>query len=225
MLRMQGAYALTDGHPFVDALTFGCNMLERFYSDTQPKNIVDFYGIDADARLGADLPASGYDQPHRKGKFWRVKIKAMVAMLSDIIQARHVLDCLFGTARWWPRYAQHEIRVPSVDLSVGMLEETRAQLYQLPQDAIQSVTAVEQSIFDQNSARCQCGIDLVVCKRFLNWSDFAIVEKVARFVSANQAISGLCGIPANASWLQRAVNRGFFWLNDTQHAAGNRRKL
>jgi hypothetical protein len=57
MLRMQGAYAFREGHPFIDALKSGRGALERFYSVTQPKNVAELYGIDAAFRLGANLPA------------------------------------------------------------------------------------------------------------------------------------------------------------------------
>jgi hypothetical protein len=56
LLRMQGGFSYGLSHPFVAALNLGQTEFERFYSNVQPKNISDFYGIAANGRTGSDLP-------------------------------------------------------------------------------------------------------------------------------------------------------------------------
>jgi hypothetical protein len=55
LLRMQGAMAYDEEHPFVAALLKGVQELRRFYVECQPRDLCEYHLIDGRGRLGANM--------------------------------------------------------------------------------------------------------------------------------------------------------------------------
>jgi len=138
--------------------------------------------------------AQQYDQVRSNKPRWKQEQAIMTSFL-DAVPPTKVVDCPFGTGRWFEAYEAHGMFVIAVDLSQDMLNEAK-----------QKVTAFKPgrydfrrgSIFDLSTMLDKHCADTFVCIRFLNWINREEVSKVlseARKIDFRYLILGISVYP------------------------------
>lgn len=148
--------------------------------------------------------AKTYDKRRKSTRRWRAEVAAMSNLL-DIVDAKTVLDCPFGTGRWIDEYVQRDMQVYGVDLSGEMLDEAREKLTLL--DRPDRISLEKQSIFDLDPT-ARPTPDLVVCIRFLNWIDWNQSCEALRKLDeqgAKSCILGASVVPVDAGRIRRKL--------------------
>lgn len=124
--------------------------------------------------------AAGYDRTRETTDRWKAEEAAFPQLIAET-GARSVIDCPFGTGRWYPHYLSLAGPVIGIDRSTDMLTRARAMMG----PAGDRITLIEGDAFALTSSGLP-RVDLIVCTRFVNWLDFALVETLLAGFTALQ---------------------------------------
>jgi len=150
--------------------------------------------------------AENYDAARQSSDRWKEE-EAAFPQLFRATGAQSVVDCPFGTGRWYRHYQELTGPVIGIDISADMLDMARRNMG----TAAERLMLIEADIFTLTPAAVP-RVDLVVSTRFVNWLDFARVETLLeRFtgLAARHLILGATVLPQDAGADLRAAFQRF----------------
>lgn len=83
----------------------------------------DMIGIDGNYYYGAT--AQDYEALRAKNEWWHAEHQALEEVLKHIPIGLSILDVPFGTGRFLPLYAKHQMKVTGLDISYAMLSTAK----------------------------------------------------------------------------------------------------